>query len=70
MILEGFYNEETLIELLQDNQISHLEFVLHHSPERKQLFENFCEERNLHADEEAALQFSQHLVELEENGDL
>lgn len=64
--LEGYYNEEYLHRLLYDGQISRLEYIYHHSEERKTAFLDYCHKRGLPVTEASAEQFMQHELEEEE----
>lgn len=70
MELHGFYKEETLNELLQENKISRLEYIYHHSQEMKEDFEQFCKERELSQNNEAAQQFAEYRLDLEDTADI
>lgn len=66
--LHGFYEEETLEELLNKGNISHLEFIYHHSQERIDDFKEYCQKRGLQEDEKAAEAYANFLLKREENG--
>lgn len=66
-ILEGYYNEETLQEMLHNEEISSLTYVCHHSEKRKMDFISFCSERGINIDERAAEQFIEHKLNEEVN---
>lgn len=70
MDLKGYYSEETLVELFQQERISRLQFVYHHSPERREDFINFCRERGLQENETAAELYTDAQLELENKGDI
>ena len=65
--LEGFYSEEYLHRLLYEGEISRLEYIYHHSEERKQAFLNYCVEHKLPVTETSAEQFMQYELEQEES---
>ena len=64
--LEGFYSENELQEMLHNGDINHLQYVCHHSEERKIAFVSFCGERGLSADDKAAQQFVEYQLNQEE----
>lgn len=64
--LEGYYNEEYLHRLLYDGKISRLEYIYHHSEERKMIFLDYCHEHGLPVTEASAEQFMQHELEEQE----
>lgn len=64
--LEGYYNEEYLHRLLYDGQISRLEYIYHHSEDRKTAFLDYCHEHGLPVTEASAEQFMQYELEEEE----
>lgn len=64
--LEGFYSENELQEMLHKGDIDHLQYVCHHSEERKIAFVSFCGERGLSADDKAAQQFVEYQLNQEE----
>lgn len=59
--LSGFYNIDTLQELLFKGNITHLEFIYHHSQERIDKFKAYCQERGLQENEAAAECFEDYL---------
>ena len=63
--LEGFYSENVLQEMLHNGEIDHLQYVCHHSEERKMAFVSFCGERGLSADDKAAQQFVEYQLNQE-----
>ena len=63
--LEGFYSENELQEMLHNGEIDHLQYVCHHSEERKMAFVSFCGERGLAADDKAAQQFVEYQLNQE-----
>lgn len=63
--LEGFYSENELQEMLHNGDINHLQYVCHHSEERKIAFVSFCGERGLSADDKAAQQFVEYQLNQE-----
>lgn len=63
--LEGFYSENELQEMLHNGEIDHLQYVCHHSEERKMAFVSFCGERGLSADDKAAQQFVEYQLNQE-----
>lgn len=65
--LKGFYNEETLQELLNDGKISRLEYIYHHSQERIDDFKDYCQKRELQEDEVAANSYMDYLLKQESN---
>ncbi len=65
-ILEGYYSEESLQEMLHNEEIDYLTYVFHHSEERRQDFLNFCTERNLEKNEETAMLFMDYQLKQEE----
>ena len=65
--LQGYYNEETLQDLLASEQIDHLAYIFHHSEEKKKEFEQFCKERNLQENEQSAQQFFDYINDMEEH---
>lgn len=66
MELNGFYNEETLEELLFDGKITRLEFIYHHSQERIDDFKKYCQKRQLQENEAAAEAYTDFLLKKEE----
>ena len=64
--MEGFYSENELQEMLHNGDINHLQYVCHHSEERKMAFVSFCGERGLSADDKAAQQFVEYQLNQEE----
>ena len=64
--LEGFYKEEYLHRLLYDGQISRLEYIYHHSEEKKAAFLDYCHEHGLPVTEDSAEQFMQYELKQEE----
>mgnify|MGYP006872993830 CR=1 FL=1 len=65
--LQGFYNEDVLEELLYNGDISRLEFVYHHSQERRDDFKAYCHKRGIHETEDAAEAYCSYLLKREEN---
>ena len=65
--LKGFYNEDVLEELLFKNEISHLEFIYHHSQERIDDFKSYCTEKGIQEDERAAEAYESFRIKCEEN---
>lgn len=65
--LKGFYNEETLQELLYKGNITHLEYIYHHSQEKIDAYKAYCQKRNLQEDESSAVAFCDYLVKSEES---
>lgn len=63
MNLNGYYNDEILNKMLEEEKISHLEYIFHHSPEMKAEFEEFCNEKGLTQDEKAARAYFDHWME-------
>lgn len=63
MNLTGYYSEDVLNTMLENGNISHLEYLFHHSPEKKEEFENFCREKGLTMDEKAAGAFFKNWME-------
>lgn len=70
MDLKGYYSEETLIELFQQERITRLQFICHQSPEKREDFINFCRENGLNEGEEAAERYTDAQVTLEKEGDI
>lgn len=68
--LDGYYKEETLIELFQEKKITRCQLICHHSPERRQEFIDFCSERELQQDERAAELFTEEQLRLQEEADI
>lgn len=67
MILENrYYDEVTLYEMLHNRQISWLDFVRHHSPEKKEEYEEYCRERALPETPETAEAFEKYLLQMED----
>ena len=64
--LKGFYNEETLEELLYNGEITTREFVYHHSQEKIDAYKEYCQKNNLQEDESSAAAFCEHLLKSEE----
>ena len=64
--LEGYHSEENLQEMLHNGEIDHLQYVCHHSEERKMAFVSFCGERGLPVDDKAAQQFVEYQLNQEE----
>jgi len=65
--LQGFYNEDVLEELLYNGEITTLEYVYHHSQERKDDFKDYCQRRGLQETEDAAKAYLNYLLKREEN---
>ncbi len=63
--LQGYYPEEELIALRQDNKISLYQFYYHHSPERRKELLDFSKEKSLDPTEEAAEAFELFLLQQE-----
>lgn len=57
--LHGYYNEDTLDDLLYKGEITRLDYLYHHSEEKKQMFEEYCQKNDLPKTEETALKFFQ-----------
>lgn len=55
--LKGYYNENVLQELLDDNKISSLEYIYHHSEDKIDKFRGFCQCNNIPEDEHSAVLF-------------
>jgi len=70
MNLQGFYNEETLNELLDNKQISKMEYIYHHSPEMKEDFVDFCHDSGLEMNESSAQKYMEYRRALEETADV
>lgn len=64
MELNGYYNEETLNKMLEEQEITHLEYIFHHSPEMKAEFEEFCKEKEYPQDEKAARAYFDHWMDI------
>ena len=45
MEITGFHSESELIDLLQENKITHVDFVTHMTPELSDEFMNFCSDQ-------------------------
>lgn len=69
MQLNGYYEEEELIELLQDGKIDRQQFYEHHSEERMIEFHEYCKDNGLEIDVNSAELFSIYLAEQIENCD-
>ena len=67
MQLKGYYNEDTLDELLYNEKITRLEYIYHHSQERINDFKEYCRKRNLQENEAAAEQYSDFILKRQEN---
>lgn len=65
--LKGFYNEETLQELLYKGNITQLEYIYHHSQEKIDAYKEYCQKRNLQEDENSAVAFSEYELKFEED---
>ncbi len=65
--LEGFYNEEILQEMLFKGEIGHLDYIYHHSQERKDDYKKFCSDNHLEEDESSAEKYMDWLLNQEEN---
>lgn len=65
--LRDFYNEEDLDKMLYEGEITHLQYVQHHSQQMKDDFEEFCRKNDLEENEEAANKFKDHLLKCEED---
>ena len=57
MEITGFHSESELIDLLQENKITHVDFVTHMTPELSDEFMNFCSDQEIESDESAAIFF-------------
>lgn len=66
MALKGFYNEETLDEMLYNGTITRLEYIYHHSQEMIDEFRDFCQLEKLKEDEQTANRFWDWQLEIEE----
>ena len=55
--LKGFYNINILQKMLYEGQITHLDYVMHHTEEDKQAFLDFCKDEKIEADNDAAQRF-------------
>lgn len=64
--LQGYYNEETLDELLYKEEITRLDYLYHHSEEKKQQFEEYCQRNDLPVNEDTALKFFQLEIKQED----
>ena len=64
--LNGYYNEETLDELLYKGEITRLDYLYHHSEEKKQQFEEYCRKNDLPLNEDTALKFFQLEIKQED----
>lgn len=67
MELTGFYNEQTLDELLGKGEITELDFIRHHSEEMNSDFKYYCENRGIKEDENAALAYAEFRLKREQN---
>lgn len=67
--LKGLYSAEALDPLLQEGQISRLDYLFHHE-DKKPEFETFCNHHSLQPDENAADAFFEHLLETEKQDHL
>ena len=67
--LNGYYKEDVLIELFEENKITRCQLICHHSPERRQEFIDFCYENGLQQDEEAAERFSFEVLAQQEESE-
>lgn len=67
MKLEGFYNEETLEQLLFDENITRLEYIYHHSQEMIDEYKEFCKQNGLEENEESANKFQDWQLQKEED---
>lgn len=65
--LKGFYNQNTLQELLYKGNITQLEYIYHHSQEKIDAYKAYCQKRNLQEDEKSAVAFSDYLLRFEES---
>ena len=65
--LKGFYNEETLQELLYKGNITQLEYIYHHSQEKIDAYKEYCQKRNLQEDGNSAVAFSEYELKCEED---
>ena len=70
MELQGYYPEESLIEWIQNGDITKRQFHFHHSLERRRAFVEFCERSHLEMNDDAATQFDEYLLRKEELEDL
>lgn len=60
--LNGFYNEEELIELCQKGKITMVEYVEHRSTEMTNEYQDFCYLEGLSPKEEtSAVKFLEHI---------
>ncbi len=67
MELKGFYNEDTLEEMLFKGEITQLEYIYHHSQERIDNFKAYCQKRGIQEDDTAAAAYMDWLLKQEEN---
>ncbi len=65
--LKGFYKQETLEELLFKGNISHLEYIYHHSQEMKDSFKIFCSQNKVEENENSAQLYFEYRLKEEEN---
>ena len=70
MELQGYYPEETLIEWIQNEDITKTQFHLHHSLGRRREFVEFCEREHLEVSDDAAERFEEYLLNLEDREDV
>ena len=64
--LKGFYNEQTLDEMLFKGQISRLEYIYHHSQEMIDDFKQYCQKKRLQENEETANSYTAYCLKREE----
>lgn len=57
MAKEKFYPEEDLIDKVQNGEFSWLDYINHHSKEKKAEYISYCEGRGLNIDSNSAEQF-------------
>ncbi len=60
--LKGFYNINVLQKMLYEGQITQLDYVMHHTEEDKKAFLDFCQERKIEVDNDAAQQFLEKTI--------
>ena len=61
--LKGFYNINILQKMLYEGQITRLDYVMHHTEEDRQALLDFCQERKIEADDDAAGQYMKKVLD-------
>ena len=64
-----YYPEDELVQKVQSGEYGWLDYINHHSPEWQEEYTEFCNERNLVGNEEAAEDFIEWKGELVETGE-